>query len=201
MSPRTKAQNEQIRNKSRELILAASLELFAQQGFHGTTISQIAGKAKISKGLLYNYFDSKEDLLKEILSEAMHTGDDILNAIKEPNIDPRTVLNMVIDQTFELVHSRPNYWKLVTSLSLKEDIVEMTMGMTKKYGMDNLEDFVDLFTRLGVQDPQREAMLLGALLDGILLHFVIFPDDYPLMKMKEFLKSKIDMILPKQEMS
>ncbi len=197
MSPRTKAQNEQIRNRSRELILEASLELFAQQGFHGTTISQIAVKAGISKGLLYNYFSSKEEVLKEILSEAMHTGDDILKSIQEPEIDPKTALDRVIDQTFELVHSRPNYWKLVTSLSLKEDIVEMTKGMTKKHGLDNLEDFVDLLTRLGVEDPQREAMLLGALLDGILLHFVIFPDDYPLMEMKDFLKSKIDMILPK----
>ena len=48
---------------------------------------------------------------------------------------------------------------------------------------------------MGVQDPQREAMLLGALMDGIMLHYVVFPDSYPLMDMKEFLKTKMDDLL------
>ena len=67
MSPRTKDQYSEIRRVSREKILSAALELFAKKGFHATSISQIAKKAKISKGLMYNYFKSKDRLLDEII--------------------------------------------------------------------------------------------------------------------------------------
>ena len=50
MSPRTKDQFEEIRNKSRENIEKIALELFAIKGYHATSVSQIAEKAGISKG-------------------------------------------------------------------------------------------------------------------------------------------------------
>ncbi len=49
MSPRTKAQFEEIRQKSRENIENIALELFALKGYHATSISQIAKKAGISR--------------------------------------------------------------------------------------------------------------------------------------------------------
>ena len=48
-------------------ILKASLGLFAEFGFHGTSIRKIANEAKVSLGLTYNYFGSKEDLFKEVI--------------------------------------------------------------------------------------------------------------------------------------
>ena len=65
MSPRTKQQFEDIREEKRSLIMKVALELFAEEGYHNTSISKIASRAGISKGLLYNYFDSKEDLIKD----------------------------------------------------------------------------------------------------------------------------------------
>ena len=49
--------------------MSVALKLFAEKGYHATSISQIAVKAKVSKGLMYNYFSSKEDLLDEIIEE------------------------------------------------------------------------------------------------------------------------------------
>ena len=69
MSPRTSKQFDKIRQQKKRLILDTSLELFAEKGFHATSISQIAKKAKISKGLIYNYFESKDDILNEISNE------------------------------------------------------------------------------------------------------------------------------------
>ena len=53
--PKTKEQFEEIRNKSKAAIIEAALELFANNGFHNTSITQIAKKAGVSKGLMYNY--------------------------------------------------------------------------------------------------------------------------------------------------
>lgn len=67
MSPRTEKQFEKIRESKRELIMNTALEEFAENGYHVTSISKISKRANISKGLIYNYFKSKEDLLKSII--------------------------------------------------------------------------------------------------------------------------------------
>ena len=67
--PRSIEQYEAIRKEKRELILDTALSLFAENGFHQTSIEQIARKAGISKGLTYNYFESKELLLQAVLQK------------------------------------------------------------------------------------------------------------------------------------
>ena len=66
MSPRTEEQFEEIRESKKNLIQEVALELFATRGYHSTSISMIAKEADISKGLLYNYFESKEELLNSM---------------------------------------------------------------------------------------------------------------------------------------
>ena len=60
--PRTPEENERIRQLSKEKIRAAAMKLFINQGYYATSISNVAKKAGISKGLLYNYYKGKEDL-------------------------------------------------------------------------------------------------------------------------------------------
>jgi TetR/AcrR family fatty acid metabolism transcriptional regulator len=44
-------------------ILKAAENIFARKGFHAATVSDIARKAKVSEGTIYEYFSSKEELL------------------------------------------------------------------------------------------------------------------------------------------
>ena len=57
------------RRDRREDILQASLHLFAERGFHGTSIRDIAREADITEGLIYHYFASKRDLFRAIIEE------------------------------------------------------------------------------------------------------------------------------------
>ena len=70
---------------AREAILAAAAELFAAQGFPGTTIKEIAAKAKVNSALLYYYFEDKEGLYREVLAQligrmAQQIGASLTNA-------------------------------------------------------------------------------------------------------------------------
>ena len=56
---------------AREAILAAAAELFSAQGYAGTTIKEIAGKAKVNSALLYYYFEDKEGLYRAVLAHLM----------------------------------------------------------------------------------------------------------------------------------
>lgn len=54
---------ERNRQRMKERIISAASELFKTRGFHPTTMDDIAEKAEISRGTLFNYFPSKETLL------------------------------------------------------------------------------------------------------------------------------------------
>ena len=52
-------------------LTAAALELFVEKGFAATRLDEIAARAGVSKGTLYLYFDSKEELFKAVIREGL----------------------------------------------------------------------------------------------------------------------------------
>ena len=74
MSPRTLEQNTEIRAKTRMRILTSSMKLFGERGFEGTSVNAIAKEAHMAKGLIYNHFDSKEDVAKGVVEMMMEMG-------------------------------------------------------------------------------------------------------------------------------
>ena len=64
-----KEPTQQPRRDRREDIMQASLHLFAEKGFHGTSMRDIAREADITEGLIYHYFASKRDLFRAIIEE------------------------------------------------------------------------------------------------------------------------------------
>jgi AcrR family transcriptional regulator len=65
--PRSPAQNEEIREERREEILAAAIRVFGRQGFAFAKISDIAAEARLSHGLVYHYFESKDAIFGAIV--------------------------------------------------------------------------------------------------------------------------------------
>lgn len=57
-----------IQKVTREEILSKSLEVFRSRGYHHTSMTDLANAVGLLKGSFYHYFDSKETLMKEVLS-------------------------------------------------------------------------------------------------------------------------------------
>ncbi len=55
--------------KTKEKILAQSLKLFAQKGYHATTVRDIAAAVDIKQGAIYNHFENKEDILNTLVND------------------------------------------------------------------------------------------------------------------------------------
>ncbi|RMH00326.1 MAG: TetR/AcrR family transcriptional regulator [Aquificota bacterium] len=53
-------------DSTKERILSSAKELFSQKGYHETTVEDIVRRAELSKGAFYFYFESKEDVVKEL---------------------------------------------------------------------------------------------------------------------------------------
>ena len=71
----------------RRQILDAAVRVFARQGFNACRVSDIAREANVAYGLVYHYFDSKEEVLNELFSERWSL---LLAAIEEADADERS---------------------------------------------------------------------------------------------------------------
>ena len=60
--PRTKQQNEIIRNRRKDVIVNAAIRVFATLPYNEVTMSAIAREAKCGHSLIYHYFDNIRDL-------------------------------------------------------------------------------------------------------------------------------------------
>jgi AcrR family transcriptional regulator len=186
MAPKTKQQFEEIRQQSKAAIMQAALELFAQRGFDATSISQIAKEAGISKGLMYNYFSSKEELLKAIVSNALTDGKEMTEVLWDESLDPKEQLIRMIRGVVDQVKDNRQYWKLMTSLSLQKDVMSGMEEMIQKGKAGIIERITMLFGQLQVEDPLKEGYILGAFLDGIMLHYIVMEENYPLEEMADY---------------
>ncbi|MET3663903.1 TetR/AcrR family transcriptional regulator [Caulobacter sp. 1776] len=62
-------------------IVQAALEVFAEKGFAAAKLDEIAAKAGVSKGALYLYFETKEDIFRAVVREAVAPNLDMVEAV------------------------------------------------------------------------------------------------------------------------
>jgi len=62
-------------------IIAAALAVFSEKGFAAARLDDIAARAGISKGALYLYFETKEDLFQAVVTEAVAPNIDIVGGM------------------------------------------------------------------------------------------------------------------------
>jgi len=192
MSPRTNKQFEEIREQSRDKIMMAALELFATRGFHNSSISKIAAEAKVAKGLIYNYFDSKEDLLHAIINQALEEGDQFIHEMQNIE-DPKEQLRYVFNLAFGMMVDKFHYSKLLTSLSLQLDQFPGIMKTIHDRYKSTIPLLEHLLQKLGIENHQAEAKALAAMMDGIGIQYIVLYQDYPLEEMKQYLMNKYDL--------
>ncbi|GIU82306.1 MAG: TetR/AcrR family transcriptional regulator [Acidobacteria bacterium] len=101
--------------KKKALISKAAKELFIERGFHATSMRDIAKKANVSLGNLYNYFETKEAIFESIINDYLKIVNEklkkILDEIDDP-IEPRS-LRFLGEKIGELVNSHSDFWLLM----------------------------------------------------------------------------------------
>lgn len=184
MSPRTEEQLQNLRDERRTNILGVALELFAEIGYVSTSVSAITKAANISKGLLYNYFKSKEELLISILHEGLSQMMDVFDPNKK---DVLTKEEMVffIRQTFKLLKEQRQYWKLYFSLFTQPTVYELVKKEMGSIHSIMATLFVEYFKRVGSKDPLADAYIIGCLMDGVSFQYILEPDEFPLDQVVE----------------
>jgi AcrR family transcriptional regulator len=151
LSP-TQIRRRREREQRREDIIDASEKLFLSQGFEHTTMKQIANKAQYSKGTIYNYYNSKDELYIAIGNKAYNL---IINYTKEFTEKQEIGIKqlMAVGYAFyEFTKNYPNYASIFHDIALKlPDIASKPKSklseIEKKY-LDLSNEYRDLFVQI-----------------------------------------------------
>jgi AcrR family transcriptional regulator len=81
----------------RRLLLDAAVRVFARKGYHAARVGDIAEEAGVAYGLLYHYFSSKEEVLRNVFRETWRALIDTIESVEESNEPPREQLRKVAE--------------------------------------------------------------------------------------------------------
>ncbi len=99
--------------QTRHEILQAAHNLFVQQGYHGTSMRQIARNAGMALSGLYNYFENKEAAFKEVL-DVYHPYHEVLPLISDAEGDNvEEFIHNVTNLMVKTLESHPEFLNLV----------------------------------------------------------------------------------------
>ncbi|CAN5502265.1 TetR/AcrR family transcriptional regulator [soil metagenome] len=135
--------------EKRRAILDAAITVFARQGFHSARVSDIAAEAGVAYGLVYHYFDSKDQILNELFSERWSL---LLEAIRQADAEltsPRDKLEAAAGFIIDSYRHDPDLMKVI--------IVEVTRA-ANSFGRTHLPEIRQAYDAIAkiVADAQAD---------------------------------------------
>ena len=116
-------------------ILKAAAKLFSEKGYHDATVEEIARELKYTKGSIYYYINSKQDLLFQCHDLAMNLLLDNINKIKATGLPPDQMLKEVIKNHIETLISEFNLITVTlgSDYELEENYAEIIIEKRDTY--------------------------------------------------------------------
>jgi AcrR family transcriptional regulator len=177
LSPRPDVSEER-----KKQILEAAISVFAKLGFHKARMDDIVEASGLSKGALYWYFESKEDLIKNIMDSIF------ASSMKEfqyfPDVQDSTreqIANMLIHSMHEakqMLEIRPIVYEIF-AYALRDRIIQKTIREYFNTYTEQLTPIIQEGINKGEFrdiDPFSAALALGAIFEGTILLWMIAPD-------------------------
>ncbi len=174
MTPLNENQLEQIRNERKQQILEAALKVFSENGIKLTKISMIAKEAGVSHGLVYHYFQSKEEVLYESLLALMGDGETLVDEINALDATPLEKIKYFTK--LALTEGNIHVFRVIFHvLKSNQDIPEDTKALIEKQSMMYVELMFPLIMQgqeigeIIKEDPEDLVSLYLSVLSGLLI--------------------------------
>jgi AcrR family transcriptional regulator len=158
----------------REQIMDAALRVFSQKGFERTTNKDIAQEAGITPGLIYHYFESKEDLLKAAIEE--HSPIGLIHALPEEMLDqpPDLFLRFMAQKILEITEGE-QFVRLLR-VFLPEVVYNPGISSFNLAAIQEVSEFLVSYVDAKIKSGElrhADASLTVQVFTGILFAFVI----------------------------
>jgi len=149
-------------------IVQAAQVVFAKKGYHDATMDDVAKELGVSKGALYSYFTSKEDLLKEISLQGHQTLRNILSATSECNSLEAAITQVYTTITEKYKGNLHTHFEVISLASHDAKIRRIVFEEYQK-DIEAVEAFVEEKKKKGVIRTDLSARLLAELFTSLYL--------------------------------
>ena len=147
-SPPKPAKRQRLRPEvRRERLVEAATQVFAERGYEGARVEQIADVADVSPGLLYRHFEGKQELYTEILQHANRELMAHLTAAAAPDLPSAERVRRGLDAFFTFVENHRDLWQMLMKDVLEPEIAEIQAGV--------MTSSVKIIAVLAAQDYDR----------------------------------------------
>jgi len=140
----------------RDQLLEVARSIFAERGFQSTTMDDIAKEAGFTKPILYQYFDSKTDLYREIVAQTARKLLESLFAAVSSVSSPRAKIEVAFRVYFDMVVSETDAFRIL--------FIHFHEGETAAE-LRNLESglvsFVEPYINISISDDHRHQLAAG----------------------------------------
>ncbi|WP_338675055.1 helix-turn-helix domain-containing protein [Streptomyces sp. SCSIO 30461] len=179
MSPRSPAVNEELRRRSRERLLQATVDLVGERGYEATTLGDIADRAGSARGLVSYYFTGKRQLFQSAVHRLMHLTLEAALERAPRAEDGGEELARAIDSVLGLAVQRPVLMRAHMAGILQAE------GFVRCSEQQRLEFLLrGALERYGSADVDAEYPLLRALLMGAVFTVVVPGAQMPLERLR-----------------
>ncbi|MFD0898691.1 TetR/AcrR family transcriptional regulator [Loigolactobacillus binensis] len=166
---------EQKMPKGKRAVLLAGLDLFAQQGYNGTSTAQIAQQAAVSQATIFKYFKTKQDLLLAIIQPIIENlfplyRDDFL-----PQLDRFTtvteMVHFIVINRYQFIKENADAFVIVLTELLTNDTVRQLFFKAVQASQPMiLQHFSMAWAKVGIR-PELDLMTVARTLIGQLLTY------------------------------
>jgi len=176
----TAARRAREKAQRRQEILNAARREFFDRGFHDPTVDDVAARAEVSKGTIYLYFESREEILAHLLLEGLDLLVEQMEAACHPESSTAAecTVRELANAYLAFCQSNPSYFRLIMAFdrgrfeeSISSELHRQVMDKSLQ-GLGMLARAIELGAHSGVfhvDDPWQAAGSVWAALNGVLV--------------------------------
>ena len=181
----TQSKNLELTQKRKSQILRAAYAIIAERGYENITVQDIAKQAGFSKGIIYYYFSSKEDVMVSLFDSILRVIDRNFASTIQNHPEPRERMERVLRMSFDLVHKHKEFyhvimvfWSQITQKTLMSDL---NATLFRRYRRE-LAKIIEGGVERGVFKAKVDVNLLAsqiiAVVGGASLQYIFDPEAF-----------------------
>jgi len=198
------------REKKKREIAFAALQVFAEKGFSSATIKDIAEKASIGKGTVYEYFKSKRDIIFSAFSLFLKGSEYSIEAIKNLPYPPDQKLSEGLSLFIEAVKKEEkstfeilfDFWAMgIKEKKYRSEFYKLTKDSYSKY-RETFSNIIKDGQRKGIFKNEFSPEIVGAMiigmLDGLMVQWILDEESVDYIEAVKTMKDIIILALKTQ---
>lgn len=165
----------QIADEKRERVLDQAARLFAERGLNQTDMAELAARAGVAKGSLYNYFKSKDELYLHVCRQALARSREAVYGGIDPAWDIHRQVEHIFRRGVEFAQEHPEYVSLYLNIASAgmERFAKKISRDVEKHTAGHLKRLIRQGVKKGLVRADIDVNLAAFLINSIYIVFIV----------------------------